>query len=64
MNMVATDRATLETIAQCCGNECRFKAYPIARVMLCGLEITKEDQDAAKEAFVKYKLEEESCVRP
>lgn len=45
-----------ETVRECCGDECRFKDYPIARVMLCGLEITEKDREAAKEAYCKHRI--------
>ena len=45
-----------ETIESCCGDVCRFTrlGLPVARVMLCGREITKEDSDAAKVAFLRH----------
>lgn len=41
-------------VASCCGERCKWANHPIARVMLCGREITKDDQDAAKLAFLRH----------
>lgn len=46
-----------ERIEDCCGTGvCRFtrQGLPVARVMLCGREITKDESDAAKAAFLKW----------
>jgi hypothetical protein len=56
---------TLETVKQCCGEECQFKNYPIARIMVCGLEITEGEKKAAKVAYIRFHLsEKESWPQP
>lgn len=53
-----------KTIKECCGERCKFTTSfrsPVARVMLCGRELTQEEIDRAKEAFDRRG---EECISP
>lgn len=42
------------TVKECCGERCKFVAQfpsPVARVMLCGREITQDEIERAKIAY-------------
>jgi hypothetical protein len=43
-----------KTVRECCGDRCKFTTSfrsPVARVMLCGRELTEEEIDRAKQVF-------------
>lgn len=45
-----------KTIKECCGERCKFTTSfrsPVARVVLCGREITPEEIGRAKEAYCR-----------
>jgi hypothetical protein len=54
------ERTTMNTVKECCGERCKFTTSfrsPVARVVLCGREITPEEVERAKEAFDRTQSE-------
>jgi hypothetical protein len=50
----------MNTVKECCGERCKFTTSfrsPVARVVLCGREITPEEVERAKEAFDRTQSE-------
>lgn len=47
----------MRTVKECCGDRCKWADYPVARIMLCGREITNGESDRAKAAWLRERGE-------